>query len=394
MPAFLPVRGCSFLKKHPKTNIYYVRKYVAGKGELFKSTRTSKVGLAKTIADQMIHDFIDIDPGLKNKRVKVKDICSLLLSDFEKATKEADKEGLPIRRKSTFDSKDKPYLRGPFPKEYKLKKGMRKQGVIRDLFGEMFIDEIDEVFMKKWIKKEGKKHTKKFSEIIKYLGLALSYAHESKYISRRPKLKNPDRHVKKAIRINDADAIRFFESAEPDLKDLIIIGSENPLRPHENCEIEWSMVKTEGKIVEYVLPESLVKKNARTIRLTPNAAKVVLRRLKKRNIFPVSRRSPFVFPSVRDINKPLGCVHRCRMWNRMKAKAGIPSDFAIHFHWFRHNVYRRLLKVHNVHISAVSQVGGTSIKTLQRHYDIDDQQAIEDVSKAITIPFGKERKKS
>jgi hypothetical protein len=394
------VPGYPNLEIDTKSGIYYVRKYIAGRGELFKSTKLRKKQLANTIADQMITEFSTRKKGLKNKRITVAEACGLLLEQLEKDTKTVNKDGHLLRRESTFRNKDLPYLRAPWSgelKELKSREKTRKQGVIRDLFGEEYVDQIDEVYWKDWCKREGRREGIGLNDVAKYLSMVLSYAFEQKYIARKPEIRNPETHKKKAVVYTDEQVLAFFKAAEPELQDLIIIGSENPLRPHENREIPWSMVQileetypdTEVRVVEYVLEEHFVKvaKAARRVRLTPNAAAVVARRWKAREGRPEGERSPYVFPAPGDCQRPMGKVYMNRMWHRMKKKAGVPDGVTVHFEWFRHNVFRRLLKIHNVAIANVAQVGGTSMATIQKHYDLEEREAVLQVAGAISLKF-------
>lgn len=392
---------------HVESGVYYVRKFKKGKGELFKSTGETKLGRAKTKADEIIQEWLGRTPGLKNKRITISELCDLVLEDLRKQTETRDENGFLLRRPSTFVSKDLPYLRGRETRVEKRRKGMREQGVIRDLFGDRFADELDEQWWAGWLAHEGRAVQMRKTEIAKYLSLVLSFAHHKKYIAQKPELVLPEsarRHKKHAVIYSDEQVLMFFNRANPTLQDLIIVGSENPLRPHENFEVAWSMVKihrdTKGKplqdnagapIIDYVLPEEFVKKNARTIRLTPNAARVILRRWLVNQALPERQRSPYVFPAPSDSQKPVNRVRVNRWWHTMKNAAGIDPSVKVHFHWFRHNVYRRLLKIHGIPMASVSQVGGTSIQTLQKHYDLEEEQAQLQVAAAISLPFVKIR---
>lgn len=390
---FKAVIGYADLELDTSSGYYYVRVSAKGKGELFKSTREKTVRKAQTVADDLIDAFRGRKAGLRSERIRVRELCELALKDLEEQTKTLDEDGHPLRRQSTFQGNDKTHLRGPFPKGTKLKKGMRKEGLIRTLFGDFFGDEIDEQFWKTWVKRKGKKLGRKLNDIAKYLSLVLSYAYDEKYIGRKPEIFNPDKHKKKAITLSDEQVLLFYSKAEPTLQDLIVVGSENPLRPHENAEVQWSMVRVfkdkQGRqAVEYDLPEWFVKKNARKVMLTPNAAAVILRRRAETMKLPPKERSPYVFPAPKNRSKPLSRKTVNRMWHRMRAAVGLAPSVKIHFHWFRHNVYRRLTKIHGVPLASVSQVGGTSTRTLQKHYDLEEEQATLQVAASINLPFG------
>lgn len=389
---FQSVPGDPPLEKDSRSGVLYVRKTIKGRGTLFKSTGERKIMAAREKAREMIDEFRGRKPGLRPERIRIRELCELALEDCLKQTQTLDEEGFPLRRMSTYMNNDKAHLRGPLKKGIKRKKGMRKEGVIRELFGDFYADEIDEQFWKTWVKRKGRGLGRKLNDIAKYLSLVLSFAFDEKYIARKPEFFNPDKHKKKATKYTDDQVLLFFNKAEPTLKDLIIIRAENPLRGHETAEVHWTMVRilnqSEGPpVVEFVLPESFVKANARTVRLTRNAAAVVVRRWHEMMALPPDDRSPYVFPAPRNPKKPLNRVQVNRMWRRMKKAVGVAPEVQMHFNWFRHNVYNRLRKIHGVDISSVSQVGGTSIRTLQKHYDLEEEESTIRVANAINLPF-------
>jgi integrase len=212
----------------------------------------------------------------------------------------------------------------------------------------------------------------------------------------------PEQHKKKAIVYDDELVLNFYRHANACLKDLVVIGSENPLRPHENREVRWEMVSGHDSgsgPVEYDLPYWFVKKGARRIQLSGNAAAIVRRRWRERSQLSPRFRSPFVFPSPTDPQKPVSDVRLSRWWLKMRkeidearAKDGLPPLQRVQFHWFRHNVFRRLTKVHGISTAKAAQIGGTSERTVRAHYDLEEESARMEVAKAISLPFGESRK--
>jgi integrase len=370
---FAEVAGCSYLELHKVSGIYYVRTSVAGKGELFKSTRSKKKGEAKSIADEMIKEFAGQKPGLRAGRIKMAKICDMALEACLLEGTQLDDDGHPLRSKNTNE-----HDTYNFP-------------LIKKLFGDYFADEIDEQFWKSWAKKEGRELNRTLGDIAKYLSKALSYAFEEKYLARKPRIKNPDKQRNKAKVYDNAQIITFYHNAEPDLQHLIILGAENPLRPHENCEVEWSMVSFEkdekGKpVVIYRFPEWFTKtREAREMTLSPRSAEILRARYKTRD-----KSSPYVFPSPKNpATKPLSKKMLSRMWARMKERAGIPTA-KIKFHWLRHSFYSKALLEALVPVALVSEAGGTSIATLQARYLKSTAQTTRAVSHAVDLFGGEE----
>lgn len=366
--SFSEVPGCSYLEMHKVSGIYYVRTSVQGKGELFKSTRSRKKGEAKAIADEMIKEFAGQKPGLRTGRIKMSKICEMAQAACLEESKQLDDDGIPLRSKNTTE-----HDFYNFP-------------LISKLFGDYYADEMDELFWKGWVKKEGRELNRTLGDIAKYLSKSLSYAFDQKYLARKPRIKNPDKQRNKAKVYDNAQIVTFYHNAEPDLQHLIILGAENPLRPHENCEVQWSMVSFEkdehGKpIVIYRFPEWFTKtREAREMTLSPRSAEILRARYKTRD-----KASPYVFPSPKNpTTKPISKKMLSRMWGRMKERAGIPNA-KIKFHWLRHSFYSKALLEALVPVSLVSEAGGTSIATLQSRYLKSTAQTTRAVSHAVDL---------
>ena len=120
-----------------------------------------------------------------------------------------------------------------------------------------------------------------------------------------------------------------------------------------------------GKPIVIIKLEGWLVKNeesVREIQVSPNAADVLIRRDRQK-----ARGARYVFPAPKDPGKPLSRKHLNRMWHRMLKCAGLASS-GFEFHWLRHTLYTRLLIEKGVPVAAVSAVGGTSMRTLSKHY--------------------------
>lgn len=370
-----------------ETGIYYLRKWCKELGrELFESTKVTKKNQAQTIADEKFAEAKKHLPGMKNKRIRIDSLCDSLLEELDELTKTLDQNGFPMRRLSTYKTKDLPYLRPRYEHtEKNPRKGTREQGVIRDLFGSYFVDEIDEIFWQTWVKRTGRKLGRNLDDIAKYLSKVLTYAYEQKYIARKPVIKYQGSSRNSAIAYTDEQIIAFYQNAEPTLKDIILMAAENPLRPHEVQEAQWEMIQffihENKEHAVYKIPEWFAKTGeARELRLSPSTTKM----LKKRKDDQKDQ-NKYVFPSPKNPDKPLNKKQISRMWDRMKRKLNITSP--IRFHWLRHSFYTKALLIAGEKVQHVSAAGGTSIKTLQKRYLKPNAETTASVSTAVNFSW-------
>ncbi len=356
-----------YLLLHAQTQFYYVRKYKAGKGELFKTTGQRSLGKAKTVRDELIAEF---EGGrFVSTRKRVEDVADECQEALKRLGETLDDQGRPMRRKRTID-KDNTY----FP-------------IIKDFFGEEFVDAIDEAYWVKWQTTKGATLKRTVFDIGKYLSKTLTFACERKYILRKPKIDLPDQQTRKHKVYSDDQVRTFLKHSEPDLWDLIMIEATTGPRPHETTELRWEWIEFRKNAIVVRLPGWFTKTDAgREFQLGPLAAEVIRRRHKRRN-----PSSPFVFPATKDPSKPMSDVHRSRMWRRMLKRAGIKPG--IKFHWLRHTFYNKALLEAREPIQHVSEYGGTSIATLQRNYLKSDAVRTASVASAVQIDLKRKNEK-
>jgi integrase len=379
---YVEVPGYPDLKLNRDSGVYYVRKRIPGKPELFKSTKEKKVRAAQTIATEMIQAAIGRKPGLRSERIRISKCCDLLLDQCEEETRTKDEDGHVLRRMATYE-KDLYYI----PE-------------IKKLFGEFFADQVDEQFLKSWHKRTGRKLGIKLGDHMKYLSKVLTYAFEEAYIGRKPRIKDPSKPPKKAANFSDELTVLFVKSATPILKDLTILGAENPLRPNEIDKLQWAFLTfaidkaTGEEITIYKLPEWFTKtRDAREITLSANANRILRERHRRR-----AKGSVYVFPSPKDPSRPISRQYRTKLWNEMKelarkraAKKGIefPTGRAT-FQVLRHNFYRKALLDRGLPLAAVSMAGGTSMKTLQNSYLSGQAHQTRLVTQAVQLKLENE----
>lgn len=375
-----------YLRLNTETGYYYVRRYKAGLGELFVSTGEKSKDRARTRADELMADWIG---GRRiAKRVRVEEFRHELFEHLKKLHERKDDHGRPLRRLRTHQ-KDKTYLLD------KRWHGKNIRATIPLHFGEMFVDQIDEAFWEDWIDTRGRELGRKLGDIAKYLSLMLDYAFKRKLIVRKPEIRDPDKHVKKALIYEDRDLVTFIKAAESDLQDLLIIAGENPIRPHEVRELEKSFCHaTRPDAVVVKLPPWFTKtETGREFQLSPQASHIVAVRCMLGD-------SKYLFPAPKNPKKPLSDVQLSRMWRRMLAKVnvdrekqGLPPfpigrNGGIKFHWTRHSAYSKLLLDAREAPAAVSEFGGTSIATLQKNYLRSNAVRTRTVGQALRLKLG------
>jgi len=143
------VRASQNMVLHTPTGVYYVRKYRAGKGRLFRSTGETRKGRAQTLADEMLAEWLG-GKRLGGRRYSIGELCDLLEVELSREEN---------RRKRTHD-KDRTYL-----------------PIIKHHFGDTWADEADEEFWGRWVRTTGKKLGRNLGDIAKYLSKVLTFAH-------------------------------------------------------------------------------------------------------------------------------------------------------------------------------------------------------------------------
>lgn len=350
-------RVSSNLVVHLPSGIYYVRKKQVGRDELFQSTGEKNKRAAETKALEMISDWLNGKTFKRSERKFISEICDELDLCLQKEFENND------RRIRTREH-DKTYFR-----------------IIKNHFGDRIASDIDEVFWDDWVRSTGRSLNRSLSDIAKYLSKVLTFAFQRKYINRKPEIRNPDKPKKSGMVYENADIEVFLEHADPMLRDLIIIGAECGLRPHENLGLQWEWIQFDKERVIIHIPADFSKtKSPRSLEASPNAAALLRQRFEKRV-------GPFVFPAPRNTFKSLSKKHMGKIWHAMLKRAGYPSD--LKFHWLRHSFFTKTLLDAKLPLAEVSQYGGNSPNILMKRYLQDDPRRTSSVARAINLSVKK-----
>lgn len=351
------VPGCpDYLKINRATGIYYVRIFRAGKGELKQTTGTTSKSKARTIAEELVAKFIGGQKTNKKRRH-----VSSILKELDESL---GQEFIDGNRREATREKDRHLLK-----------------FVEKHFGSEYLDEIDEDFWADWVRSTGKPLKINLFDAAKYLSMVMTFAHRRKYVSRKPVIMNPDKAKKTGRVYTDAEIFALVQAADPKTLSQITLGFECGLRSGEaRClKKEWLTFESDSKVL-LALPDDFVKANARTIMLSVGASRLLSKILKADK-----SGSPFVFPSATDpMTKCESRKGQNKRWRSVVKKSGIKADRAW-FRYLRQTFYNKLLLELGLPIQNVSQYGGTSIKTLQRSYLLDDPKNTQSIGAALKI---------
>lgn len=332
---------------HIPSGTYYIRKWKAGRA-LYKSTGQTTKMRAMAVAEEMLVEWL----GLKStgRRVRVREVCQ----EFER---ELGRRANAGERRASTRAKDKWYL----PR-------------ISSLFGGYFIDQIDEDLVETWLTGEGRELGISLFDVVKYLSALLKFAHRRKLINRKPSLSMPKtKSVRR--RYTDEELESFRVHSDGDLRDLIVLISENPMRPWEVKHLRWDQIDL-GKSEVVISLKVEHKKNKRSRSFVVSEAGANLLRKRKKD-----SRSEYVFPAPADPKRPVSDVRVGRWWRAMLDRAGLPSSYR--FHWLRHTFYSRAILEAGISADQVGQAGGTSPQTLSRNYLMQTLEETKRVTSAV-----------
>lgn len=367
------------------TKIYYTRKSRKGKGRIFVSTGEKTLGGARAAAEKIRSEFVESDAPMNARGLRVRRILRAVDDELQKDFENGDRSKETRSKDGTFlgrfeRAKPAPDAEGTAPTAKKTKKA--KPGHIETYFGDDLLSKLDEDYFNDWVRDTGKGLNRSLLDFSKYLSIVLDYAYRKKYVGRKPTFQNPDGELQGEVKIYSVEQIQlFWKCACQELQDLIILGAENGLRPFENRKLAWAFIRVldEGTVVRF--PESVYhgkKSKGREVRVGPLSSGVLARRMAERK-----PESPWVFPSDKDPAKPMNRKQVSRLWRRMLETAGVTGE--VHFKWLRHTFYTTALLEKRQDIAKVSEFGGTSIRTLQKHYLKADHVRTAEVSTTMTL---------
>lgn len=360
--------------RHIPSGVYYARKSRKGKGRFQKSTGETRKAKAQAIADAMIAEWIH---G-KKKHDRTATV-SEILDDLDTKLENEHKAG---ERAVETRKHDGDYL--PIIKEY---------------FGDVPLADLDEAWWENWVLTRGRKLNRTLGDIAKYVSKVLTYALQQKLIDRKPEIRNPDPQKKGVTTYTQQQIALFWEHGHPDLKDLIVIGGEAGLRPHENRELpwEWVTLPRAGGLAKIKIPDWFEKRRKGREIILSSAATAVLRKRHKERV------GPFVFSAPKNPNTFLSKGQLSRYWRRSimainvklikKGLDPLPvgGKDGLRFHWLRHTFFTRALLEAGKELPKVAAYGGNSPRVLFDRYMSKDANRTADMAGSVTLDLKGDR---
>lgn len=302
MPKLIPDQEESALFLHPKTGDFYVRKYVAGRGEICRSLQTKNRREAIRRKNEIL---IQWGAGLKRgRRVRFESIAFELL-EIQSGKSErtfADYEG-HLRLHLL------PFFRG------------------------RFLDEVQSLWPHYKLYCRKLKATRKLDHDRKHLLAICRLAYERELIHRLPELKlDPqDRHARPG-RVYSGDEVQRLLDALPQKHKgarekwrlIIEMAAILGMRRGEIFQLTWNQIDFTNEVI--VLGRLDTK--TRQGRLVP-LEQGILESLKTRK---AESKSIFVFPHRNDPTRPMTMSDKT--WQRVKRRSGVEGRT---FHGFRHS---------------------------------------------------------
>lgn len=336
---------------HIPSGMYYVRKFRAGKGRLFKTTGEIRKGHAQSKANDMISEWL-YGKNRLTTYAPISEVCDKLLLVLEQDFYDGK------RAKKTWEH-DRVYL---------------KQ--VKALFGKMLIAELDETFLDNWTRTTGRKTGKTLGCLFKYISKMLAYAHLHKLIDRKPRIKDPDPKAADVSIYTSEQIQALLAAADPEMKDMIILGAECGMRPYEIRQLKWDMVEFK-KLVTIRLPEWFTKtRTAREFVVGPSSSDMLRRRRKDPG-------TEYVFPSQLNPHRPVNEMTFSKHWRKLVLAAELPAGSK--FHWLRHTFFTRALLEAEKPLPMVAAYGGNSPKILYDRYLSKQASHTSDVAGSVEV---------
>jgi integrase len=321
-----------YLRLHPKTGVWYVRKKKRGRKPLFASTGETAVMRARTSAERLIYEW---ESGSATRGRTFGDVCTEAMKSFLRS---------PKLKKNTK------YYTELYCKEMIARLGHYDVTTMTRARFEGMIDEL---------RAEGGRKT--FGDYAKHFNKVMRYAYDSRYVTHLVTVENPDPKTRAGRVYTDEEFAGALAVAEDPLYVQLLMGHDCMMRLREILYLERKRVNLETGLVtleaEHVKTGSKTGKG-RSFYVTEEVRWLLHAADRK------AGNSPYFFPSPKTPKKP---VHdNKRAWATVKRRAGIMGR--ARFHDTRHSGLTRALLVKRINPLLVSQYAGVSLKTIERVY--------------------------
>lgn len=274
------------LQRDPETGFWYVRKFVTGKGELFRTTgeKKSKTN-AKSKALKMLSDFIG--SPYRGRSYKFKELAAEVLKQKES------------KSPATYASAKHHLMKRICPAIGELRMSQINETVFKDYFSEM----------------QKKSPDGKLFNDCKHINMVLKRAWEIGLLARPMKLKNPDGEVAPRYVFSEKEEHMLLDSANPKLRLQILMGFRMGMRPGEIVNLQIDRIDLKAGFINLKSSDTKTRKS----REVPIHDEVVvplqaeMKDAKGKYLF--GNRNDPDSPPVRNANRP--------NFERLKKKLGI-----------------------------------------------------------------------
>jgi integrase len=362
----IPDKHFPELKRDPKTGIYYVVKFMKGKGTLFRSTGETDREKARREALRMLTEFTGL--AYKGYVPTFNDLSVQIIAERE--SKRYDPDTLASAK-------------------LHFKRLNPVFGMIRvdALTGEAFNEYVDNL-------RDENPNCRLFNDY-KHFMMVANRAWSKGFLRQKIEIDNPDEEFDSPGRelsdeeiaklIKRASAAKWSKYIPPKPILVQVVGSYTMgMRKNELLTLEKSDIDLVRHEI-HLKTKRVKTRQGRSFKMNPFFFELLKRHLAK---FESPRfrkkyaRSPWVFPSPTDPMRPV--TSNKSAWKALKQAAGVQCRF----HDLRHTFLTRALLRLKLNPYDVSVYAGVSLQTLERVYLHPHPEHTKAIASAMTIPYG------
>lgn len=320
----IPESDCPELQRHPKSGVWYYRKFVTGRGEFFKSTRERKSkAKAKAIGLRMFAEWIGTPEARMAAGFTFEDVAEKYLDSKKN------------RRHRTIVSAEAHVNLHLVP-----------------YFGHLPIHLAASHWENYIAHKRQTAPNRKFYNDTKHMRSILKMAMGLGLINGFQSIRCPDPRGRVGKEYTERELKTLIKNAGPDLALQIRMAALMGMRRQEILHLSWERVDFTRRIVT-LAPEDVKTDDGREVPIHDE----VLAALRERR----KNGSRFVFPSPAHADRPVD--DNKTAWRECKSKSGVVGRF----HDLRHTAVTRMLYVYNIPATKVAAMVGMSLAVMNRY---------------------------
>ncbi len=339
----IDARGAENLYRSPKNGIIYFRQYKSGHGEVFKSTKTANLAVARKVADDIRLSFLK-----KEARAALPDSALELFDKWVERKKTANKSSATITSILASRKHLEKYLYVMLPAQ------------LTALWWEsVYIPET----------RIAVSATRKFFNDRKWLKSFLIQLKHDGVIPTVPNLINPDPPLDAGKVYTDEEVSLLLNFASDYLKLAILMASTMGMRRGEIFNLRWDRVDLEKKIIALKAEDTKTRK-ARSFAIARPAWEILLARR--------INGSYYVFPHRDSMYKPMDKDGFRTAWDTLQSNHNITGRF----HDLRHTFLTKAFKATNANPALICHYAGLSLEVAVRtylHFNEEDSRKVAEL---------------